>query len=70
MDRKPVGSSNLRSVGYDELSRTLEIEFHNGRVYRYGQIPLGIYEGLMNAVSKGRYFALGIKDKYPYARIK
>jgi KTSC domain len=33
MERQPVSSSNLKSVGYDPRSRTLEIEFHNGGVY-------------------------------------
>ncbi|BDG42803.1 KTSC domain-containing protein [Geobacillus sp. 44B] len=26
----PVVASNLRSVGYDPISQTLSIEFHNG----------------------------------------
>ena len=29
MDRKRVNSSKLRSVGYDEKSRTLEVEMYN-----------------------------------------
>lgn len=32
MDRRPVRSSNVASVGYDESSSTLEVEFHGGRV--------------------------------------
>lgn len=33
-----IGSSNVKSVGYDPESRTLEIEFHGGGLYRYGNV--------------------------------
>ena len=35
MNREPVSSSNIASIGYDVSSETLEIEFHNG-----GGIPV------------------------------
>lgn len=35
MIRQPVSSSNIRSIGYDSKSNTLEIEFHSGGVYQY-----------------------------------
>lgn len=35
MKRIPVSSSNLASVGYDEISQALEIEFLHGGVYQY-----------------------------------
>jgi hypothetical protein len=28
MERQPVKSSNLRSIGYDAFTKTLEVEFH------------------------------------------
>ena len=34
-----VRSSALRSVGYDQEQRVLEIEFTNGAVYRYFDVP-------------------------------
>ena len=33
MERIPVESSNLASVGYDSDSLTLEIEFNSGGIY-------------------------------------
>ena len=39
MDRKHVNSSDLKSVGYDEKSQILEIEFNNGGVYIYSKMP-------------------------------
>jgi hypothetical protein len=34
MDRIPVSSSSIVSIGYDPDSLTLEIEFKSGAVYR------------------------------------
>jgi hypothetical protein len=68
MKRQQVESSNLRSVGYDESRQLLEIEFRNGRVYRYTGVPRAEYEELMRAPSLGRYFLANIRDSYDYER--
>ena len=70
MNRTPVSSSNLKSVGYDQSSNTLEIEFHGGRVYQYYNVPKRIYQGLMAASSHGKYHHRRIKDRYRYSRIR
>jgi hypothetical protein len=71
MNRVPVTSSNIVSIGYDENRMILEVEFKNGWVYQYSKIPLGIYEGLMSAGSHGRYFNAYIKNGgYPFERIR
>lgn len=62
MKRRPVSSSCLRSVGYDLADRTLEVEFVDGRVYRYFSVPKSRYAGLMDAPSHGRYFLEHIKE--------
>lgn len=69
MHRIAVSSSDLRSVGYDSTSQTLEIEFHSGGVYQYYGVPLALYHALMAAGSHGRYFHAHIKDHYPCQRI-
>jgi hypothetical protein len=70
MVRNPVSSSNLYSVGYDSVTRTLEVEFHSGRVYQYFGVPNSIYVGLMNAGSHGQYFNAHIRNVFPYLRIR
>jgi hypothetical protein len=70
MDRTPVSSSNLSSVGYDEEDRVLEIEFNSGGVYQYYDVPPRIYEELMDASSHGSYFHREIKDNYRYDQIR
>ena len=69
MQRHPVASTNLLSIGYDAGSETLEVEFHSGSVYQYYGVPEHIYEQLVGASSKGQYLNAYIKDHYPYSRI-
>ena len=69
MQRYSVASSNLASVGYDTATQTLEIEFLSGSVYQYYNVPEHMYEQLMRAGSKGRFFHQYIRNAYPYSRI-
>lgn len=69
MNREPVQSSNLASVGYDENSQTLEVEFNNGSVYQYFDVPAGEYSGLVRSESVGTYFSANIRTAYRYARL-
>lgn len=70
MNRQPVSSSNLQSVGYDPSAQLLEIEFNSGSVYQYTGVPESIYAALMQAASKGSYFHDHIKDRYPTHKIR
>lgn len=69
MDRTPVTSSTVASVGYDPTTMTLEVEFHNGSVYQYFDVPEAEYHGLINAESVGRYLHQNIKGVYRYTRM-
>jgi hypothetical protein len=68
MHRDSVLSSSLSEVGYDSSSRTLEIEFTGGRIYRYKGVPKGTYSALLEAPSKGQFFNREIRDRFPYSR--
>jgi hypothetical protein len=71
MNRVPVSSSNLASVGYAAESKTLEIEFQNGSIYQYFNVPKNIYSGLMSAASHGSYFDAYIKKGgFAYKQVK
>ena len=71
ISRVPVSSSALRSVGYDEDRGILEIEFDNGAVYRYYDVPPEVHRGLMSADSHGRYFHRHIRSAgYRHVRIE
>lgn len=70
MNRTPVRSSNIRSVGYDPASRTLEVEFNSGGIYQYSGVPATIYQGFMRAASKGSYLYDHIKGRYPDRQVR
>ncbi len=69
MNRESVTSSNLSSIGYDSATQTLEVEFSNGAVYQYFDVPSTVHEELMNAGSHGSYLNQNIKGSYRYARV-
>ncbi|HPQ71854.1 MAG TPA: KTSC domain-containing protein [bacterium] len=69
MFRQSVVSSNVRSVGHDSASNTLEVEFRNGSVYHYYGVPQQKYHALVNAHSVGTYLSAHIKGIYNYRRI-
>jgi hypothetical protein len=70
MNRILVNSSDLRAVGYDPLSKTLEIEFRDDSIYQYISVSELVYNRLLNASSKGKFFHAFIKDKYSYGKIR
>ena len=69
MYKFPVASSNVREIGYDSGSQTLEVEFHSGSVYQYYGVPDHLHEQIMQAPSKGVFLNMYIKNSYPYSRV-
>lgn len=69
MEREPVSSSNLVSVGYDTASETLEIEFKTTGVYQYLNVPQFVWGRLMTADSVGKFFNAEIKNAYPCVKV-
>lgn len=69
MNRHAVTSSNIASIGYDANSQTLEVEFLNGGVYQYFDVPQHIYDGIMSADSHGQYLAQNIKGVYRFSKV-
>jgi hypothetical protein len=71
MERQPVTSTHVRSVGYEQASMTLEVEFVDGAVYEYFGVPPEVHVGLMAATSHGEYFDVHVKKAgYRYARVR
>lgn len=62
-------TSNISSIGYDSDTETLEIEFTNGSIYQYFNVPTGIYEQLMASGSKGQFLNTYIRNAYPFSRV-
>lgn len=69
MKRRVVESASVRSVGYSTSSRTLEVEFVNGSVYQYFDVPQPTYAGLLAAPSIGNFVNTQIKPYYEFAEV-
>lgn len=59
----------MRSIGYEASRKTLEIEFARGRVYEYYDVPRAIFDHLMKADSKGKFFATWIEGRYRFIEL-
>lgn len=80
MNRQPVTSSQLVSVGYDLPTKVLEIQFkptrnkpdQPGSIYQYRNVPPQLHEKLMKADSVGKFFTENVKPYttlYPFTKI-
>lgn len=71
--RTPVESSLLHSVGYDEASTTLAVQFHkdvpSGRVYHYDGVSPEDFAAMTGAESIGRHFLKHVKPAFPAEKI-
>lgn len=69
MRRSLVDSSSISSIGYDAATMTLELEYRNGKVYRYFEVPAATYRELLAASSIGGYVNTRIKPSFEFARV-
>ena len=60
MERIPVKSSNVDSVGYEEGTKTLEVGFKSGGVYQYAGVEPQTHLDLMGAESIGKFVSQNI----------
>jgi hypothetical protein len=61
-------SSNIARFGYDNASHVLKVEFKNGSIYDYFDVPEHVFRGMAGAPSKGQFLAQQVKGAYRYAR--
>lgn len=64
LERLSVTSRILRSVGYNEEKKIMEIEFTSGLVYQFLGVPPKIYADLMRSAEIGKYFSEKIRPKF------
>ncbi len=62
--RQRLASTALASLGYSKRQHILEIEFVNGAIYRYFDVPPAVHRDLMSADSKARFYDFNIKGRY------
>jgi hypothetical protein len=69
VERTPLDSRAIASAGYDEPSRTLELEWRSGRIYQYLDVPPGAYRFFLRAPSKGGFFSRMIDGRYAFREV-
>lgn len=68
--REEVDSTGLSAVGYSRRLRALEIEFQDGLIYRYLDVPFSIYRALLSAESKAGFYNQQIRGRFHCLRVK
>ena len=70
MERKKVNSSSIRTVGYDERGRVLEVEFNDGRINQYSGVSPEVHRRLISAPSIVSYFRDNVEESFPAKRLR
>ncbi len=64
MEMIRVNSSAILAVGYDQRTRQMKITFAQGETYDFCGVPQHVFDGLLQAPSKGSYYNDFIRDRY------
>lgn len=64
-----VQSSNVKSIGYEADNQKLLVEYLSGQKYEYENVPASVFDGLLEAVSKGKYMNQVVKGQYEGRRV-
>jgi hypothetical protein len=59
----------MLSVGYDSRTSTLEVEFKQGAIWEYHDVPESLYHEMRGAASIGTFFSAHIKGHFPENRV-
>lgn len=60
-------SSHIRSYSYDAPSKSLTVEFHNGKSYTHVGVPSAVYSNMQKDWSAGKYYHAVVR-RYPLAK--
>lgn len=69
-EMQPVTSSHVAAVGYDESAQALYVQWKNGKVSMYDNVPPLIASDLQHAHSVGAAFNETIKGKYQHRYVE
>ena len=70
MERTPINSSMIASIGYDLSNGTLEVEFKNGTaIWQYYDVPENVWHEFQSASSQGKYFLANIRDCFRGSKV-
>lgn len=64
-----VESTLIARYGYDSEKQEMDIEFHQGGLYRYFAVPQEAFNAFLQAPSKGKHFLRFIKGAYEFQKL-
>jgi len=64
-----VDSTAIREIDYDAERAKLVVRFTSGERYVYVGVPGEVHRSFCEAESKGRFFQLRIRGRYPYNKL-
>lgn len=64
IERFPIDSSNLISIGYDYVRRVLAVRFKSGPIFHYSAVDAGTWERFHESPSKGSFFYHHVKGRF------
>ena len=65
-----MDSEAISEIDYDAERAKLMVRFTSGERYVYVGVPEEVCRSFVDADSKGRFFHLRIRDRYPYNRLE
>lgn len=65
-----VKSSNIAAVAYDGEAELLRVQFNNGSVYEYSNVPEQTAQDFVKAESVGKYFHARIKGNFKFRKLE
>jgi hypothetical protein len=57
-------SATILQADYDPQSQTLTVTFPNGKSYTHEDVPIEVYQGLLEAASAGSFYNREIKGVF------
>jgi hypothetical protein len=71
MNRIPISSKILKTIGYDSARLMLEVKFRiTGKVYAFYDVTKEEFSRLISAKSIGNYFNAHIKRRFQFMEVK
>ena len=70
MIRQPVMSLVILSIGYDPEETVLEVEFKNGTIYQYFEVPEPIFLAVMASATPETHLDQHVKNVYRNLKIQ
>jgi hypothetical protein len=64
---KPIKSSLIESIGYDNAAQALHVKFKDGKHYVYFETTQALFDDFEKSESSGRFFAANVRGRFRHS---